>query len=85
MHEEAWRFTVPGAAFDDLLRRPFRRGMPSDLDMQDLAVGVTDRDACLLPVTASRLVARAGTPLSTGAALWCAAVSTAVPRQRALV
>src|SRR5262245_6097482 len=30
-------------AFDDLLRRPFRRGMASDLDMQDLAVGMTDR------------------------------------------
>src|SRR5262249_26023323 len=41
--EEARRFTVPGAAFDDLLRRSFRCGMASDLDMQDLAVGMTDR------------------------------------------
>ena len=43
MDEEAGWFTVPGAAFDDLLRRPFRRGVPSDPDMQDLAVGMTDR------------------------------------------
>src|SRR5262245_58750520 len=41
--KKAWRFTIPVAAFDDLLCRPFRRGMASHLDMQDLAVGMTDR------------------------------------------
>ena len=43
MDEEARRFTVPAAAFDDLLRDPFRFGVASHLDMQDLAVGMTDR------------------------------------------
>src|SRR4029450_13241694 len=43
MDEKAWRLTIPAAAFDDLLCRPFRRGMASHLDMQDLAVGRTDR------------------------------------------
>src|SRR5262249_14897119 len=43
MGEEARRFTVPAAAFDDLLRYPCRSGVASHLDMQDLAVGMTDR------------------------------------------
>ena len=44
MDEEARRFTVPAAAFDDLLRHPFGCGVSSNLDMQDLAVGVTDHE-----------------------------------------
>ena len=43
MEEEARWFTIPAAAFDDLLRHPFCCGMASHLDMQDLAVGMTDR------------------------------------------
>ena len=43
MDEKARCFTIPAAAFDDLLCRPFRRGMAGHLDMQDLAVGMTDR------------------------------------------
>jgi hypothetical protein len=43
MDEKAWWLTIPAAAFDDLLCRPFRRGMASHLDMQDLAVGMTGR------------------------------------------
>ena len=34
---------MPAAAFDDLLRHPFCCGMASYLDMQDLAIGMTDR------------------------------------------
>ena len=43
MDEEARRLTDPAAAFDDLLRHPLRSGVARDLDMQDLAIGVTDR------------------------------------------
>src|SRR4030095_8861188 len=43
VNEKAWWFTIPTAAFDDLLCHPFRRGMACHLDMQDLAVGMTDR------------------------------------------
>ena len=43
MDEKARWFAIPAAAFDDLLCHPFRRGMASHLDMQDLAVGMTDR------------------------------------------
>jgi hypothetical protein len=43
MDEEARRVTVPATAFDDLLRRPLGCGVASYLDMQDLAIGMTDR------------------------------------------
>ena len=43
MDEKVRWFTIPATAFDDLLRHPFRRGLASHLDMQDLAVGMTDR------------------------------------------
>ena len=43
MDEEARWFAIPAAAFDDLLRHPFCRGMAGHLDMQDLAVDMTDR------------------------------------------
>jgi hypothetical protein len=43
MDEKARGFTIPATAFDDLLRGPFGCGMASDLDMQDLAVRMTDR------------------------------------------
>jgi hypothetical protein len=43
MDEKARWFTIPAAAFDDLLRHPLRCGMASDLDMQNLTVGMTDR------------------------------------------
>jgi hypothetical protein len=42
MDEKARWFTIPAAAFDDLLRHPFGCGMARDLEMQDLAVGMTD-------------------------------------------
>lgn len=44
MDEEARWVTVPATAFDDLLCDRFCSGMASYLDMQDLAVGVTDSE-----------------------------------------
>ncbi len=43
MDEKARWLAIPAAAFDDLLRHPFRCGVARYLDMQDLAVGMTDR------------------------------------------
>ena len=42
LHAES-QLAIPAAAFDDLLRYPFCRGMASHLSMHDLAVGMTDR------------------------------------------
>jgi hypothetical protein len=43
MDEKTRWFTIPATAFDDLVRHPLCCGMASHLNMQDLAVGMTDR------------------------------------------
>lgn len=43
-NQEAWWLTIPAAAFHDLLRNPFRRGMLRDLGMQHFATSMADHE-----------------------------------------
>jgi hypothetical protein len=42
--QEAWGLAIPAAAFHDLLRDPFRRGMLCDLGVQHFATGMADHE-----------------------------------------